>query len=113
MNYYFGGTAGASLEAGRPRGARGAGSASVAEAAADRGAVTAGRAGGRIRYSRCTDGPPLTLAHGEKLRESSVCRAVAPHSREDIAGESRRATNSVPRLFGARASRPRAARPPQ
>ena len=30
------------------------------------------------------DGPPLTLAHGEKLRESSVCRAVAPHSREDI-----------------------------
>ena len=42
------------------------------------------RAGGRIRYSRCTDGPPLTLAHGEKLRESSVCRAVAPHSSEDI-----------------------------
>ena len=42
------------------------------------------RAGGRIRYSRCTEGPPLTLAHGEKLRESSVCRAVAPHSSEDI-----------------------------
>ncbi len=45
LTLHFFGTAGASLEAGRPRGARGAGSASVAAAAADRGAGTAGRAG--------------------------------------------------------------------
>ena len=77
MNYYFGGTAGGALEAGLPRGARGAGSAPVAEAAADRGAVTAGRAGAAAAAAVVVAaGPPVALAAAPAM-ETATATATA------------------------------------
>ena len=83
MNYYFGVIFWASLEAGRPRGARGAGSASVAAAAADRGAVTAGRAGAAAAagVSAAVAGPLASLAAAPATVMATALRRSVGKSR--------------------------------